>query len=92
MRPFLLRFGDIQIMFPLRVSTLPGSTPMCNMRFLAAILLIFVAALQTAAQATVKPNIVVIWGDDIGQSNVSAYTKGLMDTRHRISIASPARA
>ncbi|MEM0967078.1 MAG: arylsulfatase [Verrucomicrobiota bacterium] len=25
-----------------------------------------------------KPNIVVIWGDDIGQSNISAYTKGLM--------------
>jgi arylsulfatase A-like enzyme len=25
-----------------------------------------------------KPNIVVIWGDDIGQSNVSIYTHGLM--------------
>ena len=25
-----------------------------------------------------KPNIVIIWGDDIGQSNVSAYTRGLM--------------
>ncbi|MEZ8822980.1 arylsulfatase [Vibrio amylolyticus] len=25
-----------------------------------------------------KPNILVIWGDDIGQSNVSAYTFGLM--------------
>ncbi len=25
-----------------------------------------------------KPNILVIWGDDIGQSNISAYTKGLM--------------
>ena len=25
-----------------------------------------------------KPNIVIIWGDDIGQSNVSAYTMGLM--------------
>jgi len=24
------------------------------------------------------PNIVVIWGDDIGQSNISAYTMGLM--------------
>lgn len=25
-----------------------------------------------------KPNILVIWGDDIGQSNLSVYTKGLM--------------
>jgi len=25
-----------------------------------------------------KPNILVIWGDDIGQSNISAYTHGLM--------------
>jgi len=25
-----------------------------------------------------KPNIVIIWGDDIGQSNVSAYSRGLM--------------
>ena len=24
-----------------------------------------------------KPNIVIIWGDDIGQSNISAYTKGI---------------
>ncbi|MFO1020222.1 MAG: arylsulfatase [Planctomycetales bacterium] len=32
-----------------------------------------------AAQKTgEKPNIVIIWGDDIGQSNVSAYTMGLM--------------
>jgi arylsulfatase len=25
-----------------------------------------------------KPNIVIIWGDDIGQSNLSVYTKGMM--------------
>ena len=25
-----------------------------------------------------KPNIVVFWGDDIGQSNISAYSKGVM--------------
>ncbi|MEQ9694608.1 arylsulfatase [Shimia sp. SDUM112013] len=27
---------------------------------------------------TEKPNILVIWGDDVGQSNISAYTRGLM--------------
>ncbi|CTQ53755.1 Arylsulfatase [Roseibium album] len=30
------------------------------------------------AQSNEKPNILVIWGDDIGQSNISAYTFGLM--------------
>ena len=28
-----------------------------------------------------KPNIVIIWGDDIGQSNISAYSRGLMGYR-----------
>ncbi len=28
--------------------------------------------------ATKKPNILIIWGDDIGQSNLSCYTRGLM--------------
>ncbi len=42
------------------------------------------AALYTpnaAAQTAKKPNIVIIWGDDIGQSNVSAYSDGLMGYR-----------
>src|SRR6516164_11214276 len=35
--------------------------------------------LAAAAQAqTKKPNILVIFGDDIGQSNISAYSRGLM--------------
>jgi len=34
------------------------------------------AAAQPATAAAGKPNIVVIWGDDIGQSDISAYTKG----------------
>ncbi len=34
-----------------------------------------------AAQAAKKPNIVIIWGDDVGQSNISAYTDGLMGYR-----------
>ncbi len=35
------------------------------------------AGLVFAAPAD-KPNILVVWGDDIGQSNISAYTKGIM--------------
>jgi arylsulfatase A-like enzyme len=34
------------------------------------------AAAQTAAQK--KPNILVIWGDDIGYWNISAYNQGMM--------------
>src|SRR4029079_8266600 len=33
---------------------------------------------QTPAAQAKKPNILVIFGDDIGQSNVSAYSRGLM--------------
>ena len=39
-----------------------------------------------AAAADKKPNIVIIWGDDIGQSNISAYSRGsdgLQDAQHR---------
>jgi arylsulfatase A-like enzyme len=37
-----------------------------------------VAGALPAVAADKKPNIVVFWGDDIGQANLSAYTKGLM--------------
>jgi arylsulfatase A-like enzyme len=33
---------------------------------------------SAAAQAAGKPNILVIWGDDIGIANISAYSSGLM--------------
>ena len=32
----------------------------------------------SASSSSGKPNIVIIWGDDIGQANISAYTQGLM--------------
>jgi arylsulfatase A-like enzyme len=35
-------------------------------------------ALAPWSSAADKPNILVIWGDDVGQSNISAYTRGLM--------------
>ena len=33
------------------------------------------------APNTNKPNILTMWGDDIGQSNLSYYTKGMMGYR-----------
>jgi len=33
---------------------------------------------QALAAEAAKPNILVIWGDDIGQSNISTYTHGVM--------------
>jgi arylsulfatase len=36
---------------------------------------------QKKGKTTEKPNILVIWGDDIGQSNISAYTMGLVGYR-----------
>jgi hypothetical protein len=48
-------------------------------------------ALPALAQEK-KPNILVIWGDDIGQSNISAYTRGWSATRHPTSTGSPTKA
>src|SRR5215475_8131683 len=47
----------------------------------AAFLTSVFTTMVTCAPATAqeqKPNIVIIWGDDIGQSNISAYSRGLM--------------
>ena len=46
---------------------------------LNSIVAIFLLASSSSGiAATDKPNILVIWGDDIGQSNISAYTHGLV--------------
>jgi len=37
--------------------------------------------LATPAAAQDTPNILVVWGDDIGRSNISAYTMGMMGYR-----------
>jgi len=48
----------------------------------AALIALSVCTAAFSAQAEDKqPNIVIIWGDDIGQSNISAYTKGMMGYR-----------
>ncbi len=55
-------------------------------RVLAAIAVSTIILLPGPAQAATadkpatanNPNILVLWGDDIGQSNISVYTKGIM--------------
>ena len=47
------------------------------LRALSALAFGLVAATAVSAQ-TKKPNILVIWGDDIGQFNISAYNMGMM--------------
>ena len=45
---------------------------------IAGMLAIFIAA---SALSQNKPNILVVWGDDVGQSNISAYTMGVVGYR-----------
>jgi len=52
------------------------STPVWRV-LLAAALTLTVSTEIALAQAT-KPNILVIWGDDIGIANISAYSDGVM--------------
>ena len=59
---------------------------MFSCRRLFAHSLVIVLTLLTSeapvwAETTKKPNILVIWGDDIGQFNVSAYNRGMMGYR-----------
>jgi len=45
---------------------------------LAMVLLAGIVLSGPALAAKDKPNILVIWGDDIGISNISSYSDGLM--------------
>jgi hypothetical protein len=36
------------------------------------------SAIAPAQAADTKPNIVVLWGDDVGVHNISAYSHGIM--------------
>jgi arylsulfatase len=49
--------------------------------FAALIVAAGMALASAVASAADKPNILVIWGDDVGRSNVSAYTMGMMGYR-----------
>jgi arylsulfatase A-like enzyme len=52
-----------------------------SLAFAAALTGASVLGGAAAAQTAAKPNILVIWGDDIGQFNVSAYNRGMMGYR-----------
>ncbi len=62
-----------------------------SLRAVAAFVVTLMAAVLIAppvsyAADSGKPNILVIFGDDIGQANISRYTHGLMgydDSEHR---------
>ena len=47
-------------------------------KFGNSLLLVAMFGLSSMAFAQDRPNILVIWGDDIGQFNISAYNMGLM--------------
>ena len=49
---------------------------MKKLQLILVALIFFSVTFLTSAQD--KPNILVIWGDDIGQFNVSAYNMGMM--------------
>ena len=49
-----------------------------TLALLAALLHAQEAASAEAAAPIAKPNILVVWGEDIGQSNISYFTHGLM--------------
>ncbi len=51
------------------------------MSLVAALTVLLTASVAAVAQTQSKPNILVIFGDDIGQTNVSAYSMGLMGYR-----------
>ena len=49
-----------------------------NLKHLALAVGLALGVLASAQAADRKPNILIIWGDDIGQFNISAYNMGMM--------------
>jgi len=73
-------------MVQISLSTLDWSDCIMQMSISRAFLCLGLAAALAApsvatAQESKKPNILVLFGDDVGQSNISVFTRGLMGYR-----------
>jgi arylsulfatase len=55
--------------------------PIFHLICLAVLAMVMLVGIAPQATAGSQPNILVIWGDDIGQSNISAYTRGMVGYR-----------
>ena len=64
-----------------------SSRPFARAAFASAALLMMLSAVASAQ--TDKPNILVIWGDDIGIDNVSAYNLGNYGTQGKLTSRVP---
>jgi arylsulfatase len=59
-----------------------GGLNVSNRNLILATLIVGALGMMASpAAAQEQPNILVVWGDDIGQSNISAYTMGMMGYR-----------
>ncbi len=63
------------------INTARKSNALGITRAVFAFLAVWLISCGAASAQTKKPNILVIWGDDIGQTNISAYTMGLVGYR-----------
>src|SRR5262245_22249028 len=67
-----------QILTPCRLPRFRWRSQARRLAQMAATVLVTFAAVVSALSADKKPNILVIFGDDIGYWNVGAYTHGMM--------------
>ncbi len=68
--------GGLEPLIPSTLNHL-GETRMRRLRT-GLVIAILLTLLATTALAQDKPNILIIWGDDIGWFNISAYNRGMM--------------
>jgi len=61
------------------MNSIPLSAARVSKRFAQRVMVALIGCFALgAAQAQEKPNILVIWGDDVGWFNTSAYYRGMM--------------